>query len=242
MAKATGEYITFLDGDDLYHPEKLARQLSVFKAHPEVSLVFHETKLFHQDLEEQPGIYYAGRVNFLERAKDYMDPVEERIYLCKENYYNFMSLECNVFLTCAVMFPRQLLEKEKVWFPEIELGEDTDLWFRLVKGRRLAFIDETLAYYRQVPGSQSSLDDRRARMLVLVMSENLKRGWELFNPEERKRYHQKIAEDYFNLGYLFHQKGQGREARKAYRQAFSMNPKFKTVKAYMATFLSGRKG
>ena len=34
------EFIAFLDADDVYLPEKLARQLAVLRAHPEVGIVF----------------------------------------------------------------------------------------------------------------------------------------------------------------------------------------------------------
>jgi glycosyltransferase involved in cell wall biosynthesis len=36
LRAARGEFIAFLDADDLWHPEKLARQLAVFRARPSV--------------------------------------------------------------------------------------------------------------------------------------------------------------------------------------------------------------
>ncbi len=40
LAAARGRYVAFLDADDLFLPEKLARQLTVLEAHPEVAMVF----------------------------------------------------------------------------------------------------------------------------------------------------------------------------------------------------------
>ncbi|MDX6569923.1 MAG: hypothetical protein QOH15_2501 [Gaiellales bacterium] len=44
VAAATGDLIGFLDGDDMWHPERIRRQIAVFEARPDVGLV-------HSDME-----------------------------------------------------------------------------------------------------------------------------------------------------------------------------------------------
>ncbi len=239
LARATGEYICFLDGDDLYHPEKIERQLAVIQAHPEVSIVFHEVKLFQNEPDEEPGEFYAGRVQFRERAKKWLTPIGADAYLCREDFYRFMSVEINVVHTSAILFRRQLLREEKVWFPELELGEDTDLWFRLARTGRMAYIDRPLSFYRQRPGSMSRLQERITRTMVIVMSANLKRGWNEFSRSERRILKKKLAADYFNLGYLCKSKGKKREARGAYLKSFALRPGWKPLKALAGAILPG---
>ncbi|HXG64665.1 MAG TPA: glycosyltransferase, partial [Blastocatellia bacterium] len=44
---ARGSYIAFLDADDVYLPEKLARQVPILESHPEVAMVYGATYYWH---------------------------------------------------------------------------------------------------------------------------------------------------------------------------------------------------
>lgn len=46
---AAGEFVAFLDQDDLWHPEKLARQIARFEARPDLDLCVAHTQLFWVD-------------------------------------------------------------------------------------------------------------------------------------------------------------------------------------------------
>jgi glycosyltransferase involved in cell wall biosynthesis len=47
VAHASGTYVSFLDADDVYHPEKLGRQTAVMDAHPEVGLSYAATEYWY---------------------------------------------------------------------------------------------------------------------------------------------------------------------------------------------------
>lgn len=46
-AEAKGDYIACLDSDDMWVPEKLARQVDILRAHPEVGMIVGATKYWH---------------------------------------------------------------------------------------------------------------------------------------------------------------------------------------------------
>lgn len=54
---ATGEYISFLDSDDWYYPEKLIENLEILEAHPEAALIYG----CHDIVRGNGSVYYFCR-------------------------------------------------------------------------------------------------------------------------------------------------------------------------------------
>ena len=55
-----GEFVAFLDADDLWHPEKLARQMARFRARPELALCITHVRPFWSDELDEERRTYAG--------------------------------------------------------------------------------------------------------------------------------------------------------------------------------------
>jgi glycosyltransferase involved in cell wall biosynthesis len=54
LGAAKGEFVAFLDADDLWHPEKLARQMARFQARPELDLsITHVQNFWIPELREE---------------------------------------------------------------------------------------------------------------------------------------------------------------------------------------------
>ncbi len=58
LSAAGGEFVAFLDADDLWHPEKLFRQMSFFQKFPELDLCLTYAKLFWAETLREEKIQY----------------------------------------------------------------------------------------------------------------------------------------------------------------------------------------
>lgn len=52
ISQCKGKYIAHLDGDDCMLPNKLQRQVDFLELHPECSMVFHNAKIFGENIQE----------------------------------------------------------------------------------------------------------------------------------------------------------------------------------------------
>jgi glycosyltransferase involved in cell wall biosynthesis len=238
IAQARGPYVAFLDGDDLYHCEKVQKILSAFERCPEADVVIHD--LMHFDLwpPEVGTDSYLTKMRFTDLAKAFLTSAQDDTYLSTKDLYRFMSLRFVPFCTDSIAIRKEILLAEPRWFREdLRIGEDGELWLRLAMHRRFAYVHRVLSYYRQRPGSVTG-----DRVLFLVRTiqihqENLERGKGVFSKQDVRLYKAKIARLFFDLGYEYVRKHMVSEARKAYRETLKLDFQWNVLLAYLKSFI-----
>jgi glycosyltransferase involved in cell wall biosynthesis len=236
LSHAAGRYVTLLDGDDLYHPDKIKRSLAVFEHLDGVEIVFHDYKPFQRQLDE-PGTFLQN-TSFTQRCAAYLERAGDKIYLCQKDLYKFASIELLPCHISSTIFRRDLLSPSGPWFREnLRNGDDGDFWLRLLRGGKTAFLDEVLSYYRVRSPSISSDLSKHLAGAVQLHTENLSHGRNVFSAEEVRRYRSKIASLLADLGYQQFLNTKARDARRAYRQSMGMAFRMKTLAAYLKTFV-----
>jgi len=66
VALATGAFLSFLDSDDAWLPDKLTRQMAVFAAHPETDVVFgHAEQFYSPEIEPEFWRQFRSRPGIL---------------------------------------------------------------------------------------------------------------------------------------------------------------------------------
>lgn len=210
---AKGEFIGFLDGDDLYCVNKLEESLRVFRSYPDVELVFHDVELVDTHGEKQNKSYLEA-VGFSEEVLSRSRELSCKLYMCNwEKLFFFMCNKVTTIHTSSPLISRKRLFSENEFFPEeLTIGEDVDLWFRLVKNGKVAFIDKLLSCYRVNLNSITHRPDRKLSDPVDTHIKNYKKRIDFFTAQQRKLYRKRIAADLYNASYNCNKQGRKKEA------------------------------
>ncbi len=109
LQKAKGEYIAFLDSDDIWSPNKLEKQLIEFKNNTQLMLCSTNCDQFPYGQKNLLKLYFSRKVKF-----------EELILV-------------NKIINSSVMIRRNVIEKVGLLdeTPELRAVEDYDYWIRI---------------------------------------------------------------------------------------------------------------
>jgi len=237
---ARGEYICFLDGDDLYALDRLKIVKDLFDRHPELDVIFHDFKIIDESGEPNAKTFLQD-LNYLAAAQRHLEYVSQNFWRCRQSFYGFMSTEIAGIHTTSIIIRRDFLTRLEYKFSEdLMLMEDFDLWFRVVLSGQTGFLNEPLSFYRRYTGSISSKQKQFALDQLEAHSRNFARGKNRLTWRQGLRYRIKIAKMNADLGYANFRDENIRDARSAYRISISWFPVPWVIVAYAKSFLPAK--
>lgn len=133
IAHAQGDYIAFLDADDLWKPTKLEKQVRCLDDNPQVGLV-HTWMLLVDEQGKSTGKLMPSEA--------------------EGNVWTQL-IERNVIACPSVIVRRCCFDRVGGFDRTLRSIEDWDMWLRIAVHHPFAVIREPLAYYRQLPTSMS---------------------------------------------------------------------------------------
>jgi len=140
IRQARGEYLAFLDNDDLWLPEKLASQVKVLETHPQVALVY--AKMGFIDAKGQ-AIAVNGLRTFGDGAPNQPAQIFSRL------------LRKNPIPSLTVLTRKNCLEEAGAFDETMQYNEDRFVWSKMLYNRPAYFIPETMTLYRVHPANFS---------------------------------------------------------------------------------------
>jgi len=193
---ASGEFIAFLDSDDLWVKNRLERQLAALEEHPDLDFLLGLEAKFSADEEsdscEIKEVDVLQSLNSIECIIP--NPLE---LLLKENFIP----------TSSVLLRKSCLATVGSMDAAVQPAEDYDLWIRFaLQGFRFGFINAVLCRRRLHEGNLVN----QWVTLRLAVTRVLARYLE-HSPTQRARVSRRLSELHYDLGsHLLYQREFGR--------------------------------
>ncbi|TCT14033.1 glycosyltransferase involved in cell wall biosynthesis [Natranaerovirga pectinivora] len=128
---AKGEYIAFIDADDLYLEDKLKEQVEYLRLHPEIDIVYNDIKVVDESLS------YLYSLN------------SEHVYNSKEEFLAMLLFRQIIPLPPSIMLKKSCFEEGIRFNKKYSHGEDYDLTIQLAKKFCFGYLPKTLYIYRR---------------------------------------------------------------------------------------------
>jgi hypothetical protein len=199
LKAARGQFLNFLDHDDLFMPTKVERQMQMMRARPDVGLVHCGYYRIDKDGND------IDIVNFLPEGD-----VRERIV-------------CGCFVWSGGPLIRRECMDRVGTFDEAAWSSDADLWLRIaIAGYRFGCVQEPLGAYRILPDSSMADVARTERMDMPTLARVFS------DPRLPAGARAKMPQAYFNqrfwLSCRYYTVGQWADAERNLREAIRRRP------------------
>jgi len=150
IREASGDFIAFLDSDDVWHPSKLEKQMSVMMADAEIGAVY--CGLQQVDLE-------SGKVV----------EVNERTYP-QGNILSQMLIHDVTAPTSTYLVRHSVFDKVGSFDIHLQARQDWDMWIRVSASFKIACVPEVLMDFRDHSGPRTfSNPDKEIHAYSLIM-------------------------------------------------------------------------
>jgi glycosyltransferase involved in cell wall biosynthesis len=144
IREARGDFVAFLDADDVFEPDALESRLHGFESHPEVMVVYGPTRWWHPGAEHRDWVEEVRR----EAGRVHRPPeLVNRVLLLQLGH---------VPCTCGLMVRRRALELTGGFEEAFHLYEDQTLWVKLMLRFPVYVTPRVAARYRQHAGSATA--------------------------------------------------------------------------------------
>lgn len=181
IKEAKGDYVCFLDADDLYLPNHLEELNFLIKEYPQAVM------FFTSHIETFTNGETRNISNLLPKFPDSF-LCENLFKLLNENSYSLIHTNC-------ACINRNFINKNGIYFePGEKIGEDTDMWFRVALNGSVAYSKKETTIYRRENSTATRNGSNSFSWVFARRWDDIEKG---DYSEDRKRECRKLIERHF---------------------------------------------
>jgi len=187
ISLANGDFIAFLDADDLWSKDKLRKQMDIFGLHPEIGACFTDHHIFEDGAPEK---------HFYDAINTYPDDGHDQKKFIRR------LLTGNFLITSSAVVRRDCFKKVGVFDTAYQNAMDYDMWLRIILNYRAAYLTDRLVFRRIHPSniSRNRVNTMAADKYTFEKLLSEKAGHIFFEPEYGSVAENRIQELLYYLG------------------------------------------
>lgn len=179
IENATGDYIQFLDSDDLLHAEKIEHQIALLNENDRFTISTCLWERFETSIKE---------INEFHNKADY------RSFDNTEEYFKTIGKYGGFFPPEAFLISRDLINFSGYWNESLTNNDDGEFFFRILSNAsKMIFAEKSFVYHRKATQGNENLSelDSREKIYSLINS------WKIIEALYVVRYNDQNS-DYIN--------------------------------------------
>lgn len=165
MYSSNGDFIAFLDSDDIWHNNKLEKQISIFTHKPDIGVVYSQRETIDEDGNTITG-YLPKLYNGMVLNKLWVD--------------NFV---CN----SSAIISRKIFNKIGGMNKNLRMSEDWEYWLRIACYFKFDYVDEPLVKYRVHDEQVSKKIDLRINVCADIRNNFIKEHGHLLTYSTKRK-------------------------------------------------------
>lgn len=237
ISLAGGDFVAFLDADDVWHPSKLRRQGELIELAPQAGVVFSNWLI----RDDQGRVVYEGFDNpdeHLHPRRLHNRALGKGLFLIEDDPFAVL-LDTFILHTNTLAVRRDLLGNVR-YDERFNWGEDWLFCLDLARGTKFAFVDEPLAEYRERAGSICTRPSLRSITSRYEVAKAALTRYGALSAAMRTALYPRLRQAGSILGYrLMDEAGDPAGARRMWRETACSRPGMPSPKLYMLSLLPG---